>query len=115
MSNEINKKVEEIKELGSSLKEQMNGQDQNDAISLINKAFIVGGSALLLAWLFSKLFRNTQEGTKKKKKKKGNSLIFDLVKDQMGIIILALFRKQILQVLKDFKLIDEKEDLQGDA
>jgi len=117
MNDEINKKVEEIREAGASLKKHLNGQDKIDSISLINKTFIIGGAALLLVWFFSKLFQRPVEDVKKKKKKKKkrNSLIFDLVKDQLGIIILALFRKQIQQILRDFKLIDEKEDIQGNA
>lgn len=111
MSNEINKKLEAISQIGSNIREQLNGQNKNEMGSLVNKAFIFGGAALILVWVFSKIFRKPDEDSKRKKKKKNNSLIFDLVKDQLGIIILALFRKQIFQLLKDLKLIDEKENI----
>jgi di/tricarboxylate transporter len=114
MSKQINKKAAEIKELGANIKQALRGEGDIDTQEVLKKTALVGISALIVFWLISKLFRKTGNESvpeKKKKKKKDDSMVFDMIKQQIGIIILAIFRKHILKLLKEYKLIDEKEDI----
>jgi di/tricarboxylate transporter len=114
MSNKINKKAAEIKELGANIKQALRGEGDIDTEEVMKKAALVGISALFIIWLFSKIFGKKRNDVpiKKKKKKKDDSVVFDLIKQQIGLIILAIFKKHVVKLLKEHKILDEEDDLQ---
>jgi hypothetical protein len=112
MSNQINQKAAEIREIGANIKAALGGDGEID-VQLLKKAALIGGTVLILLWLISKIFsKSSQEALPaKKRKKRKDSMLYDMIKQQIGILLLAIFRKQILKLLKEHKIIDEKEDL----
>jgi di/tricarboxylate transporter len=115
MSNQINKKVEEVKNLGANIKETLLGEGEIDAQDVIKKAAVAGIAAILVFWLVSKMFGKSDKddkfALKKKKRKKNDGVMFDLIKHQVGVILLAIVRKHVNKWLHEQKLIDEKENI----
>lgn len=109
MSNEIDKKAEEIKELGANIKETLMGNDETDQEDFLKKAAVAGIAAIFVFWLIAKILKPSREETgKKKKKKKKDSMMFSLIKQQLGLIILAVIKKEVDKWLKGQNATDTK-------
>ena len=108
MSNQIRKKAEEVKEIGTSIKHTLKGDTDIEILDIAKKVALASGAAIVVYWFISGLFSSKSKSSSGKKKQKDNSLLFGLVKQQLGVFLLAIFRKQITQWLKEHKLIDEE-------
>lgn len=117
MEDSLNKKAEELRELSNNIKETLDGDAdfEIDLEELARLALIAGGAALVLYWLARMIFSGSGEEQKPKKKvkasRKKDSYISRLVKEQVLLILLAVFKKKILPRLEEFNLKDEKESL----
>ena len=120
MNERIEKKVEEIKEISSDLKNILNQDDhllkenEND----LYKTILFIGLSFFFIMMVLKLLLGKKKKTKSdadkvnKTKKSKDSYLIGLIKEQIALFLIATAKRKIFELLERLEIIDEKQHLQ---